>query len=485
MPTRSELRAAVRAFDHVEPLADFIARLTPKHAPVPSHLQRVVDVIEATRRGEVRATISMPPRFGKTITLAHGLAWRILYDPACLNFYATFGSDLSIQTSRIVRRLVRMAGAPLSSEAQAVTDWRTIFDGGLKATSVGGDVTGRGCNSGLIVADDLVKGRAEAESKLVRDRAWDWFRDDLMSRLEPGASLIVNMTRWHEDDIIGRLHRDPLGEKWIHVELPAVIGANGDPVDERTDANARALWPEVWGLDRLAPVRMRGEHGWWSLFQQRPFPKGGAMFKRAWFGVVEAAPAGGRAVRGWDLAATKDGDGAATAGVKIREVGGRFYVEHVAWLRGSPHEVEQLIVSTAQQDGSNVVQDLPQDPGQAGKSQRSYLAGKLAGFQVRFSPETGSKELRAEPLASQAQAGNVSLVRGAWNEEFLDEVEAFPVGRLKDRVDGASRAFAALSRGRVVQVPVAGGAIEEALRSKPKLSDDQQAAVTQALLDMI
>lgn len=457
MSSRSRVELdAIHALQHgVESLSAFITRLTPKHAPIPPHLQRVIDVVEATRRGEVFATISMPPRFGKTITLAHGLAWRAIYDPACLNFYATFGSDLSIHTSRIVRRLVRQAGVELSEEASAAHDWRTIIGGGLKSTSVGGEVTGRGCNGGLIVADDLVKGRAEAESKLVRDRAWDWFRDDLMSRLEPGASLIVNMTRWHEDDVIGRLKRDPLGLKWVHVELPAVVGMDGEPADEQTDPEARALWPEVYGLDRLAAIRSRGEHGWWSLYQQRPFPKGGSLFKRAWFDVVDLPPTGGRCVRGWDLAATKDGDGAATAGVKIRHVGGRFYVEHVAWLRGSPHEVEQLIVETARQDGAGVTQDIPQDPGQAGKSQRTYLAGKLAGYIVNFSPETGSKELRAEPMASQAQAGNVSIVRGAWNDAFLDEVESFPVGRLKDRVDAASRAFAGLV-GKVAAIPQGG-----------------------------
>jgi predicted phage terminase large subunit-like protein len=445
MADRQRERAALVALDDAEPLAEFIARVTPKHAPIPAHLGRVIDLIEATRRGEVYATISMPPRHGKTVTLAHGLAWRTLYDPACLNFYATFGSELSMTTSRMVRRIARQAGVPLSAEAQAVQDWRTTIGGGLKATSVGGDVTGRGCNGGVIVCDDLVKGREQAESKLIRDRAWDWFRDDLLSRLEPGASMIVNMTRWHEDDVIGRLKRDPLGRRWVHLDLPAVMDAAGEPTDELTDATARPLWPEVYPLERLAPIRASGEHGWWSLYQQRPFPKGGAMFKRAWFGVEDIAPRGGRVVRGWDLAATKDGDGAATCGVKIRAVGGRFYVEHVAWLRGSPHEVEALITQTAEQDGRDVVQDIPQDPGQAGKSQRAYLANKLAGYVVHFSPETGSKELRAEPFASQAQAGNVALVRGGWNDALLDELESFPVGRLKDRVDACSRAFAALT----------------------------------------
>lgn len=477
----TDLARALRAIQgEVETLGAFCDRISPKFAPAPQHLQQVDAIIEATRHREVYATISMAPRFGKTTRLAHGLAYRTLYDPACLNFYATFGSDLSHYTSRMVRRLSVAAGVQLADDNQATHDWRTTTGGGLKATSVGGDVTGRGCNSGLIVADDLVKGRAEAESKLVRDRAWDWFRDDLMSRMEPGSSLIVNMTRWHEDDVIGRIQRDPMGLDWIHLVLPAVIDADGHAADERSDADARALWPEVYDLDRLKTIRLRGEHGWWSLYQQQPFARGGKMFQRSWFPPVDEAPDGGRAVRGWDLAATKDGDGAATCGVKIREVGGRFYVEDVVWLRGSPHEVETLIVDTARADGYAVTQDLPQDPGQAGKSQKAYIAGKLAGYSVRFSPETGSKELRAEPLAAQAQAGNVSMVRANWNDAFLDEAEAFPVGRLKDRVDGASRAFAALTMWRTVESGYSdGGDASTAIGALNP--DDPEAAIEAAL----
>lgn len=442
MPTTP---SALHAIQHgAESLGDFIARMTPKHTPIPWHLQQVVDIVEATRQREVFATISMPPRFGKTITLAHGLAWRTLYDPACLNFYATFGDGLTTQTSRIVRKLVREAGVPLDPEAQNVHDWRTILGGGLKATTTGGEVTGRGCNSGLIVCDDIVKGREQAESKLVRDKAWDWFRDDIMSRLEPGASLIVNMTRWHEDDTIGRLKNDPLGYDWIHLELPAVIGADGTAADERDDASARALWPARWPMDRLTKIRLRGEYGWWSLFQQSPVPRGGGMFRREWFQPVDIAPSGGYSVRGWDLAASTERDSAQTAGVKLRYVDGKVFVEDVVCIQGTPHEVEQLIVHTTQQDGHNVRQDFPQDPGQAGKSQKSYLASKLQGYEVMFSPESGSKELRAEPFAAQAQALNVFMVRANWNDAYLSELESFPSGRLRDRVDATSRAYAAI-----------------------------------------
>jgi predicted phage terminase large subunit-like protein len=428
----------------VESLTDFIARMTPKYAPLPEHLLPLVGVIEESRQREVFVTVSQPPRGGKTETLSHGLAWRTVYDPACLNFYATFGDGLAQQTSRRVRTMVRTAGTPLSPDAQAVHDWRTVIGGGLKATSTGGEVTGRGCNSGLMVADDLVKGREFAESKLNRDRAWDWLREDYMSRLEPGASLIVNMTRWHEDDVIGRLMNDPLGLEWIHIVIPAVIGPGGEPADERTDAGARSFWPDVYSMERLSQIRLRGEHGWWSLYQQRPFPKGGGMFKRDWFNLVDMIPKGGRVVRGWDLAASTQRDSAWTAGVKLRLVDGKVFVEDVVRRQGSPHEVEQLIIGTAEHDGRSVEQDLPQDPGQAGKSQKSYLASKLQGYIARFSPETGSKELRAEPFAAQAQAGNVFIARGPWADAYLSELESFPAGRVRDQVDATSRAYASL-----------------------------------------
>lgn len=450
MRSTAEIHAAQY---EIESLEDFIARMTPKYAPLPRHLRRITEVFEATRHRELFATISMPPRGGKTETVAHGLAWRTVYDPACLNFYAAFGDGLAQQTSRRVRRLVRESNMPLAEDAQSVHQWHTIIGGGLKATSVGGEVTGRGCNSGVMVADDIVKGREWAESQLNRDRAWDWFRDDYMSRLEPGASLIVNMTRWHEDDVIGRLKNDPLGLDWVHVEIPAVHGLDGTAVDEREDPNAQPYWPEAgYDLARLATVRARGEHGWWSLYQQQPYPRGGIMFDRAWFQLVDAGGKGGRCVRGWDLAASTERDSAETAGVKLRLVDGKVIIEDVVAVRGTPAEVEALIVATAKQDGHECEQSLPQDPGQAGKSQKSYLAAKLHGHRVHFSTETGSKELRAEPLAAQAQIGNVLMVRAPWTDATLAQLGAFPVGRMKDRVDAASRAYARLSATPIVRV---------------------------------
>ena len=183
-------------------------------------------------------------------------------------------------------------------------------------------------------------------------------------------------------------------------------------------------------------------------------PSAGLYFKRSMFELVDAIPITAKRVRGWDLAATDPKEVEAgtdpdwTAGVKLAREGGTYYIEHVERLRGSPQAVERSLVSTAQLDGTACEQSIPQDPGQAGKYQVRALAQLLSGFNVRFSPETGDKIVRASPMSAQAEVGNVKLLRGPWNEAFLSELENFPsVGSHDDQVDAASRAFHMLTRG--------------------------------------
>jgi predicted phage terminase large subunit-like protein len=161
-------------------------------------------------------------------------------------------------------------------------------------------------------------------------------------------------------------------------------------------------------------------------------------------------PAGARKVRGWDLAASKAkvGSSAAgpayTAGVRLSEKDGVYYVEHVLRERGSPADVDRLIKNTAAMDGQSVRISIPQDPGQAAKGQVLAFAKLLAGFDVRFSTESGDKESRALPVSAQAEVGNVKIVKGLWNDAFLEEITSFPVGTYKDQTDALSRAFAEL-----------------------------------------
>ena len=171
----------------------------------------------------------------------------------------------------------------------------------------------------------------------------------------------------------------------------------------------------------------------------------GAIAKRVWFEILDSAPKAQFRVRGWDLAATEKklatDDPDWTVGTLIAKANGRYYVEDVVRARVGPGGVDELIRSTAKQDGYGVWVRLPQDPGAAGKLALNALVKALAGYVVRSGAVTGDKVTRAMPLLAQAQHGNVSLVRGEWNRAFLDEVCSFPVGGHDDQVDSASDAF--------------------------------------------
>ena len=174
-------------------------------------------------------------------------------------------------------------------------------------------------------------------------------------------------------------------------------------------------------------------------------PAAGLLFRRGWCKVVDAAPEGLRIVRGWDLAGTpktEHNDPDWTTGTKIGRADNGLYIvlDHVR-LRDTPGEVERLIANTASSDGPDVEIALPQDPGQAGKAQSLALVRALEGFSVRATVESGDKQTRFRPFSAQAEAGNVAVLRGAWNEAWFSGLEAFPEGRHDDDADSTSRAF--------------------------------------------
>ena len=172
---------------------------------------------------------------------------------------------------------------------------------------------------------------------------------------------------------------------------------------------------------------------------------GGLVFKREWFEVVDQSPIEGQTIRFWDRAGTIAINGSNpdfTVGCKIKKCDrGLYWIEDVIRFRGTPSTVEQRIVDTANADGKTVVVGLSQDPGQAGIADVSYLTRQLSGFRVKIVRETGSKLVRAQPISSQSEAGNVKLIRGLWNKDFINELVAFPEARHDDQVDAMSGAF--------------------------------------------
>lgn len=286
---------AIRGMQNVESFADFVGRVSHRFAAVPPHLKPLYDLVQRSRYEQVFATVSEPPRHGKSTTFALAFAYRVLYDPACQNFYTTYADDRSRNVGRATQRIVESMGIPLDRSARGADDWKTSFGGGLKSTSIGGQITGEGANGGLVVADDLLKGFKSARSRQARDDAYNYLTTDVMSRIEGGASLIVMNTRWHEDDPIGRIKKNPLGlgeiagtKPWTHINMPAIHDGAFNPIDEREHPElATPLWLDVdsgspgsveAAMRWYALCRARGEWNWWSLYQGTPRSSGQKVF---------------------------------------------------------------------------------------------------------------------------------------------------------------------------------------------------------------
>ena len=255
------------------------------------------------------------------------------------------------------------------------------------------------------------------------------------------------MTRWHEDDIGGRLELLDHSE-WRVLRL-AGFAEHDDPAGRRPGAPIWPEWEDVSGL--LRKRTSVGNQFWLSMYQQSPGATENSLFLCDRFDILTDPPeiGSGRVVRAWDLASTAATGGTDpdwTVGLKLLAAPtGRYIVLDVVRLRGSPHEVVETIMSTARQDGRSVPIGLPEDPGQAGKTQVAYFVGLLAGYYVSSSRETGSKITRAMPVASQVEARNVALLQSKWNYVFVDELRDFPNGRKDDQVDALSRAFSMLT----------------------------------------
>ena len=305
-----------------------------------------------------------------------------------------------------------------------------------------------GRRADLILIDDPVKNHSEADSASQREALWNWFQSDLVTRLKPGGRIVLVMTRWHEDDLAGRLLGTDDG--WKLLRLPALAEA-GDPLGRPV---GEALWPDWEGTEALARKRRAvGERTWAAQFQQTPRPDTETLFRVAQIVTLDEPPNTERAVRAWDLAATEPSHGRDpdwTVGVKLaRREGGGLCILDVVRLRGGPLAVERAILRTAELDGNNVAVGLPQDPGQAGKQQVAYFTDLLAGWRVVASPETGSKLVRAGPVSAQIEAGLLTMVRASWNAALTTELRDFPHGAKDDQVDALSRAFAMLMQGSV------------------------------------
>jgi predicted phage terminase large subunit-like protein len=424
--------------------------LAPRGQAPAAHHRVIIRELQAVADGAVdRLMLLLPPGSAKS-TYASEIfpPWFLAQAPGLSVIGASHTASMAEDFSRKAMRVaIEQADAlAYGLTRESVELWETSNRGRYRSAGVGGPITG--ARADLIIVDDPVKSRQDAESAVYRERTWDWYRNDVYTRLRPGGRMVLIQTRWHPDDLAGRLLEEMAagGDQWRVVCLPALADSPDDPMGRPIGA---ALWPE-WE-DEAALARKRavvGERDFAALFQQQPRVAEGALIMIEMIGTLDAAPAGGSLVRAWDLAATEQvgtRDPDWTVGVLMQRLDGRFTVQDVVRLRGGPEAVEQAIVATAQRDGKGVRISLPQDPGQAGKAQVLYLTKHLIGYVVESTPETGDKATRAMPLVSQANVGNVSLVRAPWNRAYLEELRDFPGGTKDDQVDASSRAFNTLT----------------------------------------
>lgn len=463
-------------------------RADPVHVLMAETLDRVV-------AGEIRRLmIFAPPQHGKSELVSVRLPafWlgRLPDEPVILTSY---GATLAESKSRQVRDILisdefrALFGelAPidepvtLRSDSRAVARWQLAGKrGAMLAVGVGGPVTGHGARLGII--DDPFENWEQASSQTHRDRVWDWYRGTFRTRIWEGGAIVLIMTRWHEDDLAGRLLREQASE-WTVLRLPALA-----ETQEERDYNDRRMGVAVGAADplqrepgdALSPSRYsRGELAlikrdvgslvFAAEYQGAPTAAEGTLVKRAWLPIVNAAPSQvlGK-LRYWDKAASTKASAKFTAGVKVSySVEGIVYVEDAKRGQWSTNDRRIIVKQTAQMDGIEVVIGIEQEPGSSGLDSVQDDIRLLAGYAAFADRPSGDKDTRLLPFAAQAEAGNVRLVAGAWNEAFIDELCAIPNGRYRDQADAVAAGFNRLME--LIETPSGTVVVDEALEISP------------------
>lgn len=407
----------------------------------------------ATRGAEGigRLRIELPPRHGKSVSVARLFpAWMLGRHPNLRIIIASHGAGLSEGHSRFVRNTLRSTtyrtifpAVALADDSQDRASWdmQEPLLGGLLAVGTGGSVTGRG--AGLIICDDLIKSREEVESEAARDKLWDWYTSDLLTRQEPHAAIIHIGTRWHMDDILGRLAMREPGN-WHVIRLPALAEAD-DPLGREPGA---ALWPDRF--DRAAILQQAesmGDYAFSALYQQSPISSAGGVFARDRFNLIDSVARSIREqVRFWDLAISEKKTADYTVGTLIGQTDdGRFVVLDVQRLRLGWQACMDKITQVALADGPATRIGIEKVLFSAAATVQLLQRPELSRHTLRGIEVHKDKLTRALPFAARVDAGLVDVLRRGWTSEFLDELGAFPNGRHDDQVDSACSAYEMVS----------------------------------------
>lgn len=421
--TEADLEAELRLRDLVE----YIHLTTPRYMP-PYHLAPLLRRFElAVDRIPQRIVCAAPPRHAKTESVLHVPAYALRRKPELTLSYSTYADRLSRSKSRKARFFAQKSGVVLQSTA--LSEWRTTEGGGLLAGGVGGPLTGHGVDIALV--DDPIKNRAEAESSVKRGALLDWMRDVLMTRIEPGGSIFVFMTRWHPDDLMGAL----IDEGFEYINLPA-LGRVVDGV-RIPDTDGDALWPERWPTSAIrARMDEVGEYTSASLFQGQPRARGAQVFNEVY--TYETPPVVHRTGGGMDSAYSEKKTADFSAYVKMRRLGTKFYVVDAKRVR-EPAPMFKARLHLVHEPGMTWRWYVATS--ELGAAQ---LFGGVDGVPVRGEVAKADKFIRALSYAAAWNRGDVLVPKSApWLDDFLSEHASFTGVNDKrdDLIDAAVAAF--------------------------------------------
>jgi predicted phage terminase large subunit-like protein len=424
--------------------ADFSAWLpivTPSFTWNWKYLRYIQAHLDKITSGEInRLMLFVPPRHGKSemVTVRYPV-WRLEQNPSERIIIGAYNQILANKFSRKARRIAetRIALAP---DRQAVEDWETPSGGGLRAIGVGAGITGQGGH--IVIIDDPVKSREEAESDAYRERVWDWYRDDLYTRLEPGGQIILIQTRWHEDDLAGRILNSDNAKDWTVVSLPALAEEN-DPLWREV---GEALCPARYDEKALADIQSVLKSSFYALYQQRPQPPSGNTFKTGWFArrnPIERQNAT-LVIQAWDTAFKEGQENDRSACITLAAHSTGIYVLD-AWRDTVAYpDLIRRMQQKAMQWAPDAI--LVEDKG-SGTSAVQTLRGQT-NLPIIAEPTHGrTKVERANQVTAFCEAGRVVFPQTPWADDLLDELIRFPTGAHDDQVDAFVYALHRIAEG--------------------------------------
>lgn len=433
-------------------LIDFTTRLFSEyeanwhHKVLAAHLEAVAD-------GRIkRLMVFMPPQNGKSeLVSARFPSYYLWKYPNHRVILSSYAADLALGFSQRSRDNFFNEDFPApkrklswSTWAKSAWNFAPPLRGGLIAAGVGGGITGKSAD--LIIIDDPFKNMEEADSSTKRDAVWSWYQSAVYTRIRKHTAIVIVQTRWHEDDLSGRLQREAAagGQQWVVLSLPA-IAEKEENYGPFSRSPGDALWPERYPVEFLAETRrVVGARVWAALYQQRPAPIEGALIKTAWLTKViprTAIPSGLRWFRYWDLAVEtkKQSDYTASVAVAVDDQA-NVYLRDMVRMKAEWPDVKRRIVHTCLAEPDTIVGIESAMHGAAGV-QELRRNPVLAGTSIKAVHVDKDKVTRAMGWSARAEAGQLFLVEGPWLQDFIDEAIVFPQGTHDDQVDAVSGAL--------------------------------------------